>query len=76
MSKNHENIWTILNHIEHLLILPPEVTEQFSIPAFASLVSIPIGTTSSSVGLKIFVKTAEIKKCKSKFKRKDENMIK
>ena len=42
----------------------------FSISAFASLVGIPIGITSSSIGLKICVITAEIKQYKSIIKKK------
>ena len=42
----------------------------FSIPAFASLVGIPIGITSSSIGLKICVITAGIKQYKSIIKKK------
>ena len=42
----------------------------FSISAFASLVGIPIGITSSSIGLKICVITAGIKQYKSIIKKK------
>ena len=41
-----------LNYIEHLLILVSVVTGCDSTSAFASLIGIPIGTTSSAVGIK------------------------
>ena len=46
------------------------------ISAFAFLVGIPIGITSSANGLKICVITAEIKTCKSIIKKKQRSMIK
>ena len=51
-----------MNYIEHLLILSSTVTGCISISAFASLVGIPIGITSSAIGLKICAITAAIKK--------------
>ena len=58
----------------HLLILASDVTGFASISAFASLVGIPLGNTSSEVELKICAITERIKNCKSiiKKKRKDE----
>ena len=44
-----------------------------SISAFASLVGIPIGITSSAIGLKICAITAGIKKYKSIIKKKKKN---
>ena len=58
MSKKHEKNCVTLSYIEHFLILGSEVTGCDSISAFASLVGIPIGVTSS--GLKIYVLTAAI----------------
>ena len=55
MSKKHKKVCGVLNYIENLLILVSIVTS-------ASLVDIPVGITSSAVGLKICVITAEIKK--------------
>ena len=52
---------TTLNHFVQFLIL---------VWAFASLVGIPIGITSSVIGLKICVITAGIKKYKSIIKKK------
>ena len=45
-------------------------TECISIFTFASLVCIPIGITSSAIGLKIYATTAAIKKYKSIIKKK------
>ena len=49
-------------YIEHFLILISEITVCVSISDFLSLVSIPIGITSSAIGLKIYAITAGIKK--------------
>ena len=42
-----------LNYIKHVLILASTFTGSILISAFNSLVSIPIGITSSAIGLKI-----------------------
>ena len=55
-----------------LTYLISTVTGCVSISAFASLVGIPVGITSSAVGLKICVITAEIKKYKSRSKKKQK----
>ena len=70
MSKKHKKVCTTLNYIEHFLILGSTITGCVSISAFASLVGIPIGIASSTIGLKICVITAEIKKYKSIIKKK------
>ena len=49
ISKRHKNVYRVLNYIKHLLILISIVF----ISAFASLVGIPIGITSSAIGLKM-----------------------
>ena len=46
-----------------------------SISAFASLVGIPKGITSSAIGLKICTITTGIKKCKSKKKKKHDKIV-
>ena len=51
MSKKHKKFCMTLNYIEHLLILASVVTGCVSISAFSSLVGVPIGITSSAVGL-------------------------
>ena len=48
MSKKHKKICTTLNYIEQFLILASTITGCVSISAFASLVGIPIGITSSA----------------------------
>ena len=60
MSKKHKKVCTTLNYIEHFLILASTITGCVSISAFASLIGIPIGITSSAIGLKICAKTAGI----------------
>ena len=65
-----------MNYIEyielyiHSLIVTSTITGCVPISAFASLVEIPIGIASSTIGLKICVITAAIKKFKSKIKKK------
>ena len=54
-----------LNYIEHFLILASIIIGCISIYAFTSLFDIPIGITSSSIGLKICATAAEIKKYNS-----------
>ena len=53
MSKKHKKVCTSLNYIEHFLILASTITGCISVSAFTSLIGIPIGTTSSAIGLKI-----------------------
>ena len=62
MNKKHNKVYKVLNYIEHLPIFISTVAGFVSISAFASLVGIPIGITSSAIGLKINVITAGIKK--------------
>ena len=66
MSKKHKNVFTALNYVENFFILASTITGYVSISGFASLVGIPIGITSSAIGLKICV----IKKYKSIIKKK------
>ena len=61
MSENHKKLCTILNYIEHFLILASTITACISIFAFASLIRIPTGITSSAIGLKTCSITAGIK---------------
>ena len=64
MSKKHKNVYRVLNYMEHLFNLTCTLTGDVSISVFASLVGIPIGITSSAIGLKIFAINAGIKKYK------------
>ena len=49
MSRNDKKVCTTLNCIGHVLIIASTTTECVSISAFASLICIPIGITSSSI---------------------------
>ena len=62
--------------IAYLLILTYANTGCVSISSFASLVGIPIKTTSSPLGGKICAITAGIKKYKSTTQKKKRNRIK
>ena len=53
MSRKHKKVCTTLNYIEHSLILASTVTGCISVSTFASLLGIPIGITSSVIGLQI-----------------------
>ena len=64
MSKKHKKVCLTLNYIEHF-ILGSTIIGCVSISAFASVFDIPIGITSSAIGLKICAITAGIKKYKS-----------
>ena len=66
----NEKVCTTLNYIKHFLILASTIIGCVSISAFAFLVGIPIGITSSAIGLKICAITAGIEKYKSIIKKK------
>ena len=70
MSKKLKKVSTSLNYIEHFLILASTITGCISISAFTSLIGIPVGITSSAIGLKICAIAAGIKKYKSIHKKK------
>ena len=72
MSKMHKKVCTALNYIELFLILASTIAGYISISVFASLIGIPIGITSSAIGLKICALTAGIKRYKSISKKKRE----
>ena len=73
MSKNRQKVCTVLNYIHHSLDSNSTITGCVSI----TLVGISIGIASSTIGLKICVITAGIKKYKSiiKKKRRKHNKI-
>ena len=73
MSKKHKKNCRFLNYIDLLLIVTSASTECVSISPFASIVVIPIGITSLSIGLEICIITAAIKKYKSIVKEKKKN---
>ena len=64
MSKKCEKVCTILNYIKHLLKLVFAVTGCVSISAYGSFIGIPIGITTSAVGLKICGKIKYIQEVK------------
>ena len=70
MSKMDKNVSRILNYIDRFLITISAISERVSISAFASLVGIQIGSTSSAVELKICVITIRIEKFRSRIKKK------
>ena len=76
MSRKHQNVCITLSYIEHFFILASAITRCISISAFTSLIGVPIGITSSTVGLKICVKTARIKKYMSIIKKKKKKQDK
>ena len=51
-----------LDYFEYFLLFASAVRSFVSISAFASLVGVPVGITSPSIGLKIYVIIALIKK--------------
>ena len=61
MSKKHKKSCRVLNYINHILIVISTITGCILISAFSSLVGIPIGVTSSAIGLKISAITVGIK---------------
>ena len=70
MKEKYKKTCKYLNYVEHLLILASTVTGCVSIPAFASLPSVPFVITSSTLGIKICAITVGIKKYKSITKKK------
>ena len=72
MSRKHKKVCTTLNHVEHFLILASTITGCISISACPSLLGIPIGVTSSAIGLKPYAIIAGIKRYKSIIKKKKQ----
>ena len=72
MSRKQKKVFTTLNYIKHFLIFAFAITRCISISAFTSLIGIPIGITSSAIGLKICAIAAGIKKYKSIIKEKEK----
>ena len=72
ISKKYEKTCKYLNCVEHFLIFASAITGCVLNPAFGSLVAIPVGITSSAVGIRICAITAVIKNYKSVIKKKKE----
>ena len=70
LSEKSKKTCKYLNYVEQLLILVSTVTGCVSVSAFASLVFVSVGITSSAVVIKISAVTAGIKKYKSIIKKK------
>ena len=70
MSIKQKKVCRTLNYIQHFLILDSIINGCISISIVTFLVTIPIGSTSSAIRLKIYAITAGIKKCKSIIKNK------
>ena len=51
MSRKYKKVCTILNYIEHFLILAATITGFASTSVFASLIKISTGITSSAIGI-------------------------
>ena len=64
-NKKCQNIFTVLNYIEHFLISASAVSGFVSVSPFASLLDITIGITISPIGLKVCGIIAGIEKYKS-----------
>ena len=75
MSEKPKKTCGYLNYIEVLLILDSTITGCVSTSAFTSLAAIPVGITSSAVGLNICIITVVNKKYGSNIKKKKKNMI-
>ena len=73
MCEKYKKTYKYLNYVENLLILVSTVASCVSIFAFASLVCVPVGITSSAVRLNICAISAEIKKYKSIIKKKKKH---
>ena len=76
MIKKPKKVCTVLNYMEHLLILASATIGCVYISAFASLVSIQLEILSSAVGTTTCAITAEIKTYKSIIKKKKKNYVK
>ena len=73
-SKKNKKRCTVLSYIDHLLIVISTITACLSISAFASLVVVPIGITSSAIELKLYGITAGCKKYKLIIKKKKKKI--
>ena len=58
ISGQYKKTCKYLNYVKNLFILLSAVTSCVSISTFASLVCVPVGITSSAVGMKTFAITA------------------
>ena len=61
MSKKHKKVCSVLSYIVHLLIVISIITGCATISVFGPLVGVPVGITSSAIGLKTCAITVGIK---------------
>ena len=73
MIEKYKKTRKYLHYVEQLVILASTVTSCVSISAFALLACVPVGVTSSAVGIKICAITKGIKKYKSIIKKKKKH---
>ena len=73
MSEKYKKTCKCLSYVEHLLILVSTVPGCVSVSSFASLVCVPVGITSSAVGIETCTIAARIKKYKSVIKKKKKH---
>ena len=74
MSQKNKKVYKTLNYLEHFLMFISAASGCVSISAFSSLVDIPVGITSSALGLKISTINAGINKYKSIIKKKRKKL--
>ena len=74
MSKKLKMICGVSNYIEDSLTAISAITGCVSVSAFASFFGIPVGITSSAIGLKVFVMSVGIKKQVDKEKKRKRIM--
>ena len=72
MSEKYKKTCKYLHYAENLLILISTITGCVSVPAFASLVNINVGITSSSVGIRTCAIIRGIKRYKLIIKKKEK----
>ena len=70
MNENYKKTCKYLNYVENLLIRASTIAGCVSISAFRSLVCVPVGITSSPVGINIYAIIVAIKNYKSIIKKK------
>ena len=76
MNQKYKKTFKYLNYVEHLSLLVSTITRCVSISVVASLVCVPVGITSSAIGIKIYAITSGVKKYKSIIKKKKKKHCK
>ena len=76
MSKKHKKVCKTPNYTDHVVILASTIARCISISAFASLIGILMGITSSAIKLKFFAITAGITTYKSIINKKKKKLDK